>query len=187
MDLPVPAATLLTYLVEAQDAPTLEAQANKLLAALAFATPTFQVCGFDVGCQGNAATWSVGLFVDGSGVAPPVPQVEVPLPRALVFCFELENVYGPLGAPAQAAYALQRALTPFPAALVVCSRVTGGGAGGKWLVSYLVDKNNVTPPPPPAIVAPSDSSLSSTEATHLERDEHGRFVSVPGPADDDNG
>lgn len=159
MDLPIPAFKTVQLASLAQDAPSLESQLAKLIAALAVQQPTWQIQGSDVGGMGAGATWLCTVSVDGSGMPPPVPQVEVPLGRALLLFQEFTDFAGETLAYSSL---LQRAIfltPPGSECNLVQTRITGAGTGGKWLLAMLFDKTPITPPAPP--LAPTAEELDN--------------------------
>lgn len=133
-----PAGTFQMLPAECQDAPTLEARVNALIAVNVITQPNSTIVGFDAGCQGNGATWLLALFQDTSGTAAgPPPLAPVPIAQAYVVCGEALDEAG-----IKQAFdvALGRLLALVPTgATIVASRVTGGGAGGKYLVTLLAN------------------------------------------------
>jgi len=143
MDLPVPAVALVSLNAEAQDRASLEVRANQKIFDEGVLDPISEVCGFDVGCMGNGATWLASCFVDTSHIAPPTSATIccVPILQAAAFFAEaldersLTTAFINMKA---------RIFAVAPFAKVVASRCTGGGAGGKYLIGVLVDLGSQT-------------------------------------------
>lgn len=140
MDIQYPAANMQATFAEAQDNASLRARANAQLATLAVTIPAGRVNGFDAGCMGGGATWCVACYIDDD---PPAmgPPFSVLLGNARVFTAEaldeatLQRTYLELK---------QQIADVSPTALIACSRLTGGGAGGKYLIALLVNLNPQT-------------------------------------------
>lgn len=147
MDLKSLAATTVAQFSEAQDNASLRARANQKLAAEAVANPTGVVYGFDAGCMGDGATWCVAAFIDRQPAAPVTPNLTVLVGNARVYTAEALDESS-LGLDF---FHLQNQIAADlgSGALIACSRITGGGAGGKYLIALLVDANPTPPPPPP--------------------------------------
>jgi len=159
VDLPIVAITTVQLASLAQDAHSLEAQLAKLIAALAVQQPTWQIQGSDVGGMGGGATWLCTVSVDGSGAPPPVPQVEVPLTRALMLFQEFTDFSGETLAYSSLLTRAILATPPGSTCFLVQTRITGAGQGGKWLLAMLFDRIPNTPPPPP--IAPTPEELDN--------------------------